>query len=68
VADRQLIAASAVDRAYGLRHGTAACAARAGLVRAVERPGRGRYRRVLLISATDAEIRWGARRLELVDA
>ena len=61
--DRRLIAASAVDRAYGLRHGSAAIAARAGLVKASVRPGRGRYGHVVLIDAHDAALKWGAKNL-----
>lgn len=61
--DRRVIAASAVDKAYGLRHGTAATAARAGLVKASIRAGRGRYGRVVMIDAPDADLRWGTKNL-----
>lgn len=59
-ADVALLSAHECDRKYRLRKTTAATAARAGLVRFVERPGRGRYGRVILINSQDAERQWGA--------
>lgn len=63
MAKRRVIAASAVDRAYGLRHGTAACAARAGLVKASYRPGRSPTGFVMMIDLHDAELKWGTKNL-----
>jgi hypothetical protein len=57
----KLLSASACDKAYHLRNGTASSAARANLVKYCERPGRGRYRRIIYIDARDAERRWGAK-------
>jgi len=55
----RLLSANQCDRQYRLRKTTAATAARAGLVRYVERVGRGRYRKTILINAGDAERQWG---------
>jgi hypothetical protein len=57
----KLISASECDRLFRLRKTTAANAARAGVVRHTQRPGRGRYGYVILIDSKDAERVWGAK-------
>ncbi len=59
--DQRLLSANQCDRQYRLRKSTAATAARAKLVRSVERPGRGRYGKVILINVEDAERLWAAK-------
>ena len=49
------------DRHFRMRKTTAATAARAGLVRHVIRRAGGRYGRVILINAADANRLWGAK-------
>jgi hypothetical protein len=61
-AERRTLPAWRIDKLYGLRNGTASRAARAGLVKFRERPGRGRYRITVQIDVRDAELEWGARR------
>lgn len=61
MAEHDLMSASECDRHFRRRKTTAATAARAGLVRHVIRPGRGRYRRTIMIKREDAERLWGAK-------
>jgi hypothetical protein len=59
--ERALISAHKCDKKYGLRNGTAAKFVHARLIKFVERKGPGKYGRVYLIDAADAEREWGAK-------
>ena len=59
-ADRgDFISASAVERRFGLRHGTVRTAYEAGQIKAREKPGRSYTGQVLEVTLADAQALWG---------